>query len=135
MDTAKCTALKRQLAALPEPQVIPVAQFFDGNDDLGSIGCNLDPHPGIDVFRSVLTGLLRRPDVQAVYAQISESDPGEGCWPFSDTIIVAGEIAPDDLKSAVAQLQPDEVGDSEAFGISASIVERLGSQLLVMWWD
>ena len=31
-------------------QVVGIDRFFDGNDDLGSIGCNLDPHPGIARF-------------------------------------------------------------------------------------
>ncbi len=25
-------------------------EFFEGNDDAGSIGCNLLPHPGVDTF-------------------------------------------------------------------------------------
>ena len=47
MDGAKCAALKGELSKMPEPQVVPIERFFDGNDDLGSIGCNLNPHPGI----------------------------------------------------------------------------------------
>jgi hypothetical protein len=94
MDDAKCQALKEQLAAQPEPQIVSVTKFFDGNDDLGSIGCNLDPHPGIDAFRGVLTGLLSRPDVKAVYAQISELDPGDESWPFTDTVLVAARFRP-----------------------------------------
>lgn len=135
MDNAKCQTLKQQLADQPEPQIVSVAQFFDGNDDLGSIGCNLDPHPGVDAFRDVLTGLLGRPDIQAVYAQISELDPGEGSWPFTDTILVVGKISADDLRSAVISLQPDEVGASEAFGVSPHIAESHGSPVLVVWWD
>src|SRR5438477_8513723 len=104
MDHAKCTFLKADLAGRPEPQVVPVAHFFDGNDDLGSIGCNLDPHPGLDRFRDVLTGLLGRTDVQAVYAQISELDPGEDCWPFSDTVLVVGNITAEALRKAVSVL-------------------------------
>ena len=61
MDDAKCRAFKAELAAQSEPRVVPIDRFFAGNDDLGSIGCNLDPHPGIDRFRQVLTGLLARP--------------------------------------------------------------------------
>src|SRR5437762_12173923 len=109
MDEAKCQALKDKLSAQPEPQIVPIAEFFDGNDDLGSIGCNLDQHPGVGTFRDVLTGLLRRSDVQAVYAQISELDPGEDSWPFSDTVLVVGSISTDDLQKAVSSLQPDEV--------------------------
>lgn len=135
MDNAKCAALKAELATQPEPQTIAVERFFDGNDDLGSIGCNLLEHPGIDAFRDVLTGLLRRPDVEAVYAQISELDPGEGCWPFTDTIIVAGTIPADELRSAVSALEPDEVAAAEDFGVLPSIAERHGSPVLAVWWD
>ena len=135
MDVAKCRALKARLADQPEPQVVPIADFFDGNDDLGSIGCNLDPHPGLDAFRDVLTGLLRRADVQAVYAQISELDAGEDMWPFSNTVVVAGEISPDDLRTAVSSLHPDEVGDAGALVLSSSIAERHGSAVQVIWWD
>ena len=135
MDLKKCKALKARLGPDQYGQIVPITDFFDGNDDLGSIGCNLDPHPGIDRFRDVLTGLLKRPDIQAVYAQISELDPGEESWPFTDTLLVAGKIAPDDLRNAVSSLQPDEVGDSTQFGVSPTIAERHGSPVLVVWWD
>jgi hypothetical protein len=46
MDDAKCESLKAELASQPEPQIVPIDRFFDGNDDLGSIGCNLIDHPG-----------------------------------------------------------------------------------------
>ena len=62
MDSIKCQALKNRLGSELYGQTIPVEEFFDGNDDLGSIGCNLDPHPGVDAFRNFLTGLLGRPD-------------------------------------------------------------------------
>jgi len=135
MDNAKCKALKAELVAQPEPQIVSVERFFDGNDDPGSIGCNLIEHPGVDTFRDVLTGLLRRRDVQAVYAQISELDPGEGCWPFADTVLVVGAIPADELRSAVSTLEPDEVAGAEDFGVSPSIAERHGSTVLAAWWD
>jgi hypothetical protein len=135
MDRNKCNALKTRLRPDQYGQVVPIAEFFDGNDDLGSIGCNLDPHPGVDAFRDVLTGLLHRPDVKAVYVQISELDPGEDSWPFTDTVFVSGKISADDLRSAVSSLQPDEVGDSTQFGVSPSTADRYGSPLLVVWWD
>lgn len=135
MDLRKCKALKTRLGPDQYGQAVPIAEFFDGNDDLGSIGCNLQPHPGIYAFREILTGLLRRPDVETVYSQISELDPGEESWPFTDSVLVAGTISPDDLRNAVSSLQPDEVGDSKQFGVSPSIGERHGSPVLVVWWD
>jgi hypothetical protein len=135
MDDTKCKALKAELAAQPEPQIVSVERFFDGNDDLGSIGCNLTEHPGIDAFRDLLTVLLRRPDVQAVYAQISELDPGDGCWPFTDTIFIVGTISPDELRGVLSSLEPDEVGSGEQFGIPALITQRHQAPVLAAWWD
>lgn len=135
MDKVKCRSLKAELAALPEPHVVPIARFFDGNDDIGSIGCNLDPHPGIDHFREILTGLLARPDVQAVYAQLSERDPGDGCWPFADTVLVVGTVPARDLQEAVRGLQPDEVGAAEGMSVPPVIADRHRSPVSVIWWD
>ncbi len=135
MDASKCNALKADLAAQPEPQIVDIERFFDGNDDLGSIGCNLMEHPGMDRFRDVLTGLLRRPDVQAVHAQISELDPGEDYWPFTDTVLVVGAIPVEELRSVVSVLQPDEVGAAAEFRVSPSIGQRPGSPVLAVWWD
>jgi hypothetical protein len=135
MDDIKCKALKAELAAQPEPQIVAAERFFDGNDDAGSIGCNLMERPGVDAFRDAFAALLRRPDVQAVYTQISELDPGDGCWPFTDTVLVAGTISADELRAAVSALQPDEVGDAEQFGISPAIGKKHGSPVLAVWWD
>ncbi len=135
MDLGKCKALKARLGPDQYGQIVPISEFFDGNDDLGSIGCNLDPHPSVARFQDVLTGLLKRPDVKGVYAQISELDPGEDSWPFADTVLVAGTISIDNLRSVVASLQPDEVGDSTQFGVSPAVAEPHGSPVLVVWWD
>ncbi|MBI3409144.1 MAG: hypothetical protein HY040_12425 [Planctomycetes bacterium] len=135
MDIAKCNALKKELAAQPEPHVVPIARFFDGNDDLGSIGCNLPDHPGIDTFREILTGLLNRPDVEAVYAQISELDPGEDSWPFADTVLVAGMISSNDLAEHLAALQPDEVSAAEKINVPSSVRQKHKTPIMYAWWD
>ena len=135
VDQEKSDALKRRLETQPEPHLVPLHLFFDGNDDEGSIGCNLVPHPGIELFRQRLLGLLERPDVTAVHALITEVDPGDDAWPFSDTVVVTGAITPEALRTAIADLQPDEVGpaDPEAVGTIPSQSET--SSALVAWWD
>lgn len=135
MDTNKRNHLIEKLSREPEPQLVPIAEFFDGNDDLGSIGCNLIEHPGIDVFRTVFAQVALRPDVTAIYAQIAELDPGEGSWPFSDTVLVVGSIAEDELKALLAPLEPDEIGQAEDFGISDMHLENRNDRILVAWWD
>ena len=135
MDDAKCRALKKELSTQSEPQIVEAERFFNGNDDEGSIGCNLMEHPGVDTFRGVFAGLLERPDVKAIYAQISELDPGDGCWPFTDTILVVGTIPVDELREAVSMLQPDEVAAAEELGVSPAVGKKHGSPVLVVWWD
>ena len=134
MDDLKCSALKSELAAQPEPRTVPIERFFDGNDDLGSIGCNLIVHPGIDLFRGTLSALLRRPDVHGVY-QIAEVDPGAGSWPFTDTVLVVGTFPVAELRGLLRPLQPDEVGTAADLAIAPSVAERRGSPVLAAWWD
>ena len=135
MDDTKCKSLKVELAKQPEPQIVSIDRFFDGNDDLCSIGCNLDEHPGVEAFREVFAGLLLRADVEEVYVQISELDPGDGFWPFTDTVLIVGSIPSDELHSAVSALQPDEVRDAEQFGIIPAITKKYSAPVFAVWWD
>jgi hypothetical protein len=135
MDIDKCRAIKAELASEPEPRVVPIDRFFDGNDDEGSIGCNLDPHPGIDQFRHVLTDLLARRGVLAIYARISELDPGEDFWPYSDTVLVVGTLSVPDLRDAVSELQPDEVGEATEGVLPPSVAKLHAPPVWVIWWD
>lgn len=133
MDIDKCKAIKAEFESDALP-LIPIERFFDGNDDLGSIGCNLHDHPGIKKFREVLVGLTRRPDVEAVYAQVAELDPDEDCWPFADTVLVVGRIDLDALQDLVGPLLPDEVGPVVT-DVAPVISEKHDGPVLVVWWD
>lgn len=135
MDESKCNALKAELAGQLEPQLVEIKRFFDGNDDVGSIGCNLIEHPGMAAFRLSFIGLLGRPDVEAVYARISELDPGDNNWPFTDTVIVVGKISVDDLRCTVATLEPDEIRPAEEFGIVLRLPDGKSLPALAVWWD
>lgn len=135
MNDHLCKRLKDDLAAMPEPQVITAARFFDGNDDPGSIGCNLDQHPGVEAFRDVFAALLHRSDVHAVYVQISEADPGEGSWPFTDTVFVVGSISIEILRNAVQALHPTDVGRAPGDGNLPSSRIHQGAPVSTVWWD
>jgi hypothetical protein len=136
MDASKCKSLKDRLGPDQYGQAVPAEEFFDGNDDHASIGCNLSPHPGVGRFRDVLLGLLRRPDVEAVYMIISELDPGPDGWPFTDTALVVGQISLEELQAAVALLQPDDVRAFESDRIPSSVSDRhRQAPVLVVWWD
>ena len=135
MNIEKRNALVEKLNSEPEPQLVPVDEFFDGNDDIGSIGCNLPEHPGIDAFRTALARLKERDDVVAVYAQIAEIDPGEDCWPFADTVFVVGWLSSEDLAAELEALEPDEVGSAEYFGVPEQLLHKHKEPVLAAWWD
>lgn len=135
MDTLKRNRLIEQLSQEPEPQFVPIEDFFDGNDDLGSIGCNLRNHPGIAAFREAFARLAQRTEVIAIYAQIAELDPGEGCWPFADTVYVVGALPNREVARAVAPLKPDEVYRAEQEELPAALVGRHQEPVCVIWWD
>ncbi len=132
MDRSKRDRLVARLRNEPEPQLVAIAEFLDGNDDEGSIGCNLSQHPGMTEFRDVLTSLAQRPDVEAVYAQIAEVDPGVDFWPFADTVFVVGSIDVDELTRQLAPLEPDEVGLPPRSSVPRQIAR---SRVLMAWWD
>ena len=135
MDEVKRDQLIARLSVEPAPQIIEFEVFFDGNDDPGSIGCNLLPHPGLEAFRDAFARLARRPDVKGVYAQIFELDPGEGCWPFTDTVLVAGSISVEDVAAEVSHLQPDEVVLAVESGLADIVAQRFQEPVVVVWWD
>jgi hypothetical protein len=137
MNFAKCRALKAELEAADEPALVPAERFFDGNDDAASIGCNLAKHPGVDRFRQILTDLAQRPDVRSVQVVISDADPGEEYWPFSDVVLIAGEISDLELRRTLAPLKPDEVLPAQEgdFGVSDALLATLGPRVLAARWD
>jgi hypothetical protein len=136
MNFAKCRALKAELAAADEPALVPAERFFDGNGDDASIGCNLAKHPGIERFRELLTGLLARPDVRSVHLVISDPDPGEEYWPFTDLALVAGDIPDVDLRRTLGPLKPDEVGPAEDGDlVPAGALAQLGPRVLAVRWE
>lgn len=104
-----------QLGGVEASPVVPIDLFFDGNDDPASIAPNLQPHPGIQTFRRVLTDIGNRPDVSNVAVQIDEVIEGE--WPYALAVYVITAASPEEVHRWAAELQPDEyVGEEEHIG-------------------
>jgi hypothetical protein len=138
-DPVKRNSLISKLKAMPGEPVIPIQEFLDGNlNDLGSIGCNLYPsHPGIAIFRSVFESLLSRSDVSEIYAHISEIEPDEESWPFTDRIYVFGSISSESLAKETKLIQPTEVGEPNRFfsKLPNEIKALNSNSVKVLWWD
>lgn len=137
VDKIKAAALKSELAELDETeQLVPLERFFDGNDDPASIGCNLPDHPGVPAFLGVLRDLASRPEVDAVYLQIAEADPGPTGWPFTDTALVVGSVSVSTVKDSVIGLRPDSVWAVDVHEIPGVVAARHpGREVTAIWWD
>jgi hypothetical protein len=116
--------------------IVTLEEFFEGNDDLGSIGCNLIDHPGIDRFYAVLRAVRARPNVQDVLIGITE-DMGDEEWPFSDSVYVLTSAPAPEVQQWVADLQPDEIGAPGYFPPppATAPVPRPGFVVWTLWWD
>ena len=118
----------------PGPTISP-EDFFEGNDDMGSIGCNLSDHPGVDNFYRIFERIRSRRDVQDVLVEIKDL-VDEHSWPFTDTIFVLTSMEEHELKNLVAELNPDEVGQFPQASIPTDLPTlKIGMRALGVWWD
>lgn len=141
MDTTRRDRLVQTLQAAKTPvgqipgPTVPLDDFFQSNDDIGSIGCNLLTHPGVDAFYRTFAEIRGRADVQDVRVEIKDL-VDEHSWPFSDTIFVLTSMSRGDLAKLVAKLEPDEVGEFPAANIPRDLPPlKPGIKILGVWWD
>lgn len=126
----------------PEDQNVPtplltLEEFFEGNDEVGSIGCNLDEFPHPSEFRELLTEIEKRDDVSDIRIQITCVDsPGEE-WPFSDVIWIMTSADSDKVRTWFPdRLVPDETWTGWTAGIKFENVElKSHHQPVAVWYD
>ncbi|MBU2662668.1 hypothetical protein KOI35_04035 [Actinoplanes bogorensis] len=120
----------------PEP-VVSLESFFEGNDDLGSIGSNLADHPGVQQFFTVLRHVRERPEVHDVWVGISEV-MGDDEWPFSNHVYVVTSASADELLRWTTALSPEpEIASGWWNDVPPlkSIPVSAGMRVLTLWWD
>jgi hypothetical protein len=140
MDLQKRAALINTILAFDAPRdimpVVPLEAFFDGNDDLGSIGCNLPEHPGTQRFWEALAAIKARPEVQDVLVGIYEIVEDETSWPFSQTVYVLTTANAPEVQEWVAELVPDEVTEGFLQDDPPGMPSlRPGTAPVRLWWD
>jgi len=117
----------------PNP-VVSLEDFFEGNDDVGSIGCNLNDHPGIDFFYQTLKAVRARESVQDVLIRINTV---EDMWPFSDVVYIITSSSVAQVQDWLASLHPDEVGEGRFLEarLANDPVLLPGMNIIYAWWD
>ncbi|MED4028569.1 hypothetical protein P4672_20220 [Priestia megaterium] len=115
--------------------LVSLEEFFEGNDDEGSIGCNLMDHLGIHTFYSVLLEIKEKPNVQDVLVEIMEVEEEE-YWPFSERIYILSNANPEEIEEWVKILEPDEIKEGYMFGKPPIAPELYPNhKVFGVWWD
>lgn len=116
--------------------VVSLEDFFTGNDDLGSIGCNLgDAQPPIATFYQVLRDIRARQGVQDVLVRVCEFDDPSS-WPYSDTVYVLARAPIEEVQQWLASLMPTDVYAEWMYGPPPKAPGlKPGVTPYSVWWD
>jgi hypothetical protein len=142
MDASKRARLIEKICEIgldENSETIPVVSledFFDGNDDMGSIGCNLLDHPGVEYFYRVLSEIDSNPKVSRVLVgilEVEESD--ETMWPFSDAIYIVTSATTSEVTRWVAALEADDVYECSADDVLPRPLVNSDERVIRVWWD
>jgi hypothetical protein len=114
--------------------LLSLAQFFDGNEDVGSLGCNLDEHPGLEKLRSKLQTIADNDQVEGIWFQISDSGR-DNPWPFCDTVWVATSVDEATLAEWVVGLDASAIIEPHRQNGAHWIQPPEGMRLKGIWWD
>jgi hypothetical protein len=137
INPAKRASLLHLIRSQPEHEegraLVTIEEFFDGNDDLGSIGCNLNDHPGTEHFRKVLGDIAARPDVEAVWMQIYDLEESE--WPFSENVMIVGSVPKTEITHLTESLQPSEISEPQVDWTPSRAKNLAGRKYINLWWD
>jgi hypothetical protein len=139
MDQVKRRMLIERIKTSNESNLplVTVEEFFEGNDDWGSIGCNLSPMLGPSFFYEHLKSARLRANVQAVLVGINEVDESDPTvWPFSDRIYIFANATLDEVRKWTAALRPDDVQEGLITGLPKGAPElKPGFKTYLLWWD
>jgi hypothetical protein len=119
----------------PRP-LVTLAEFFEGNDDPGSIGYNLPSHPTPGDFHELLSAIATRPQVSDVRVEVKDLEDPNG-WPSTDTIWIFTSADPNTVPTWFPDhLAPDELTTVDQLDPSVETYPiPPGTQAVRAWYD
>lgn len=120
--------------ATPRP-LLTLTEFFEGNEVMGSIGCNLIPTPTPLEFHALLARIASRADVADVRVEVTMFDDPE--WPFSDTVWIMTSAGPQEVEEWFEEaVRPDACSAGWLAGVAMEPYPMPnGMQPVRCWWD
>src|SRR5260221_7699113 len=95
--------------------VVSIEDYFEGNDDQGSICYNVNEHPGLEAIHGVLKTIRGRLDVQDVLVSCQFED--ENVWPYSSHLYIYTSATKTDVECWVDVIRQDEISEGWFFGV------------------
>jgi hypothetical protein len=120
----------------PRP-LVTLSEFFEGNNDYGSIGYNLSDSPSPQEWYQLLKAVAKRAEVTDVRIAVQQHEDPNG-WPSTDTIWIITTASPEHVRIWLPErVAPDEI--LEGFDKLASPVEHYevpaGHRAIGLWYD
>lgn len=120
-------------ADTPRP-LVTVEEFFNGNSEVGCIGCNLETAPSPDQFYKLFQEIARRPEVKDIRVQITAFDLPE--WPFTDTVYIMTSAPPVVVVTWFSEeLKPDETWEGFVDQPFEPYEVPTDCMPVACWWD
>jgi hypothetical protein len=120
----------------PSP-LVTLEEFFEGNNDYGSIGYNFFPdQPSPAEFFELFRTIRDKAEVADVRVEVKDLEDPEG-WPSTDTVWVITGASVDEVKRWLGErFQADDiiVGFPEDYAIESYNLHD-GMRALGVWWD
>ncbi|MBK8271164.1 MAG: hypothetical protein IPK83_23760 [Planctomycetes bacterium] len=120
----------------PRP-LVTLEEFFEGNNDPGSIGYNLSDSPSPQEFFAMFKQIRARPGVSDVRFEVKDLEDPDG-WPATDTIWMITTATRDEVESWIPErIMPDEILEDigPATGKREPYVVPPGAHAWGLWWD
>ncbi len=126
--------IKRE--GFPQKEVfVTIEDYFDGNEDDGSIGVNIYPDPPtLQEFYETLTEIKKAPKTDNLLIRITDIDDTD--WFYSDTVYISGKYTLTEIKEMFVSLKPDEIYEGTMYSKPSNIPQKnLDSKDYYVWWD
>jgi hypothetical protein len=133
--SALLTKLER-FNLLDNEVVLTLHDFFEGNDDYGSIGVNIYPdQPSPQTFYNTFKSLLAEKKANEILVRVADTGEPDD-WFYTDTVYVIGTVTMEELKTSLSHLQFDEIYEEWMYGAPANAPEIQGeNKVFSVWWD
>jgi len=123
-------------AGFPGKEVaVTVDEFFNGNEDDGSIGANLYPEqPSLQFFWDTFNTMLASAKVENIFIRIADAEDTD--WFYTDTAYVVGDVTFEEVTEMVKELHPSEIYNEWMYGQPVNLSGiNPGKKVYSLWWD